>query len=315
MMNRTTVTRQKEQTQQSSKDTISSVESGSLSLERTHSNDTQDIHLPTAKDRILVNEVAAVVHGPERSAVFSTLSYKRHGIDGRQRSLTDLIVDELIYQDALRIKMPVDDAVVKAHLRKVLQSFGLKPGDEESIFAQEGYSYDEGFEEFRTMYAVNAMIEHQVVQNIFVSDEEVVAYYNAHPIVKEPAVLLQTAAIPFKTASEEDKAKAMERAQRFIKTGVDTQLAWSSGHWVKKSELAPQLHVFLTKEVGFVLPVESSQELFLYRLLNKKEERVVPLAKRYKKITEILRRPKYEEMVADYKKRLINNATVIYLQQ
>ena len=56
----------------------------------------------------MVNKVAAIVHGPKRTHIFTELDYKRRGIDGRTRSLTDLITDELIYQDALRVKMPIE---------------------------------------------------------------------------------------------------------------------------------------------------------------------------------------------------------------
>lgn len=269
-------------------------------------------YTPKPDQRLLVNQLEAEVCGPERSRVFSSLDYQRRGIDGRYKKLIDLISEELIYQDALRIKMPVDDAVVKAHLRRVMQSFGLKAGDEDSIFAQEGYSYAEGFEQFRMMYGVNAMIEHHIMQQLFVSEEEVHAYYTAHPIIKQAAILVQTASIPFGTEPE-GRLKTIERISNFVQKGMDIGVQWSQGYWVKKNELSAQLQPFLQQAIGSIIEVEGPADMYLYRLLNRKEERLVPLSKRYKSIVETLRKPKYEALLAQYRKRLLDNATVVYV--
>ncbi|MGB8467527.1 MAG: hypothetical protein WCE21_00840 [Candidatus Babeliales bacterium] len=263
-------------------------------------------------ERLLVNRVAAVVHGPERSRIFTQLEYKRRGIDGRMRKLDDLISEELIFQDALRVKMPIDDTVVKAHLRRVLQGFGLKPGDEETIFAQEGYTYAEGFEQFRLMYAVNAMTEHQIMQNLLITEDEVVAYYNAHPIVKEPAFLLETASMPFIDTTEREELKRQVTA--YVEGGDRLSVEWSAGYWVKKSELVADLATLPSLDIGDILTVDGPRTLYLYRLLNKKAERCVPLAKRYKKIAEILRKPKFEQLLSEYRTKLLDGATIVYMQ-
>src|SRR5690606_36260614 len=112
--------------------------------------------------KIKIDCIKALVHGPERTVPICMSDERRHGIDGLSVTFNELCTKELVYQDALKNKFPIDDAVVKDNLRKTISLFGLKPGDEEHIFAQEGYSYDEGFEQFRIFYANDAMINYRV---------------------------------------------------------------------------------------------------------------------------------------------------------
>lgn len=267
----------------------------------------------TAKSqRVLEDEIIALAHGSERSHIFCKSDTERRGIDSRTRKLDDLIFDELVYQDALRLKLPIDDSVVKDHLRRTVQMFGGKPGDESAIFAQEGYTYKEGFEQFRIMYAVNAMIDHRVRSGLLVTEEDVLKYYNENPEIKESKYLLQTAHI----AIDKDKGikkKGVEKdIDRYIKTGKGLEVAWSDPYWLKKSEIAQGLSFIMDMEPNTVVKSEHGNGFQLYKLNDKKAERTVPLKKRYKKIVEQLQRPKYEERLNNYKKSLIDQATVVY---
>jgi hypothetical protein len=279
----------------------------------------REIDFPTAQDRrvssprIHLDGITTLIHGPERSHIICKSDQKRRGIDSRPRDLAGLIGDELIYQDALKMRIPIDDAVVKDHLRRTLQMFNLKPGQEELIFAQEGYTYEEGFEQFRVMYAVNGMIEHRVKSNVLITEDDVLTYYNANPIVKEPAYLVHTALLPVQ------KTKGIKREQlelsidRYIQTGQGLDITWSDPYWLKESEIAQELQFITGMELGQVRKYSIANGFQLYKVSTKKIERTVPLNKRYKHIVDVLRKPKYEERLAFYKKNLLDQATIIYL--
>ena len=162
---------------------------------------------------------------------------------------------------------------------------------------------------------MRALTEHHIMQNLFISEEEVTAYYNAHPIKKEPAFLVQTASVSLAGKDEQEQKQLRAQINGFVRDGAGLSVDWSPGYWVKKSELTAQLQSFEKKDIGAIISMESGKDVHLYRLLNKKPERLVPLEKRYKKIVEILRKPKYEELLSDYRKRLLDGATVVYLEQ
>ncbi|MEX0939917.1 MAG: hypothetical protein WDZ41_00990 [Candidatus Babeliales bacterium] len=264
-------------------------------------------------DCILLDEIIAVAHGPERSQIFCKSDQERRGIDSRQRTLGDLIGDELIYQDALKFKLPIDDTIVKDHLRRTLQAFGLKPGDEQSIFAQEGYSYDEGFNQFRIMYGVNTMIDQRVRSALLVPEDDVIAYYNENPVIKEPVYFLQTAFLSLEREKGK-KMKGLEKdIERFIKTGKGVDVMWSDPYWLKESEIAEGLDFITQMQENTIEKQRVAGGYQLYQLKQKKPQRAVPLKKRYKQIVETLRKPKFVKNLEKYKKSLFDAATIIYL--
>lgn len=263
--------------------------------------------------RILVDKMVGIVHGPERSQIFCLSDQSRRGIDGRERSLEDSISEELVYQDAIRFKIPIDDVVVKEHLNRTIQMFGLKPGEEETIFAQEGYTYQEGFEKFRLMYANNVMIDYRIKQGMLIPEDEVISYYNAHPIEKEPKYQLQTAFVPVEREKGK-KARGVEMdIDRFIKTGSGIDINWSDPYWILESDLAEGLDFISTMSEGVVKKQKVADGFQLYEMKKMKPKRTVPLKKRYRDIVETLRKPKFEVTFQKYKKSLFDAATIVHL--
>lgn len=265
-------------------------------------------------ERVLVNKIDAVVHGPQTTQLFCTLEHKRRGIDGRARQLPDLIADHLIYEDAVQMKVPIDKAVVQRHLDQILKMNGLKRGDEEKIYAQEGYTSEEGFEQFCILYAVNAMIEHKVMQNLFVSEEEVLAYYKAHPVIKKAKYLIQTAFVSYADDTPQSQNETQKKIDTYIKTGKNLDIIWSDAHWIREAEMAADMDPVKRMDIGSIIQQKQKNGIQLYRLVNKKAAHEVPLKKRYKKIVEILREPKFQQAFTNYKNSLFDRATIIYLQ-
>lgn len=277
-------------------------------------NETISKPLP-GENRILIDEVIALVHGPERSQIFCRSDLERRGIDSRFRNLQDLVSDELVFQDALRFKVPIDDTVVKEHLNRTIRSFGLKPGEEETIFSQEGYSYQEGFDQFRTMYGVNMMVDHRIRSGLLVPEEDVIAFYNANPIVKEPAFQLETAFLPIEREKGK-KAKGLQKdIERFIRTGKGVDVVWSDPSWLKESDIAEELDFITSMNPGDVQKVKMNNGFQLWRLNKKKPRREVPLKKRYRTIVNSLQKPLFEKRLSLYKRSLLDEATVIYNYQ
>jgi len=60
------------------------------------------------------------------------------------------------------------------------------------------------------------------------------------------------------------------------------------------------------------LPIEISDGFELFRLKEKTEERVLTLDERYREIADILRQPKYEELLQAYKDSLFDAASITY---
>jgi len=273
--------------------------------------------------RLLVDETKAMVHGSERSQLFCKSDIERRGIDSRVRNLDDLIADELTYQQAMRLKVPIEDSIVQEQLNRTLRGFGLKPGDEQVIFAQEGYDKKEGFEQFRVMYGVNIMLDHQVKTNLIVPDEAIIAAYNENPITHKPAYFLDTAFIPLSADQAIDELQ--NKVNAFIKTGKGLAVSWSEPYWLKERDMSKELDFILEMKPNQIRSQKVASGIQLYRLRKKRSAHTVTFdelvqhkdtKERYQRvyfdITEGLRKDLFEKKVLAYRKSLLSEATVIY---
>ncbi len=223
--------------------------------------------------RLLIDETKAMVHGTERSQLFCKSDLERRGIDSRLRTIDDLSADALTYQQALRLKVPIDDAVVKDHLNRTLRGFGLKPGDEEVVFAQEGYSFEEGFEQFRVMYGVNIMVDHHIKSGLLIPDEAIIAKYAENPIMLQPAYLLETAFIPVRVS--DSIGEIQKKVDQFISTSKGLEVTWSDPYWLKETEIGEGLDFIPRMKTVQIKSQKLVNGFQLYRLRKKRLQHTV----------------------------------------
>lgn len=270
------------------------------------------------KNIVLLDEVKVIVHGPEAKTIFCASDEGRHGIDGRPKNIQNCIIEELIFQDAKKMKIPLEPEIVEEHLRRTMISFGLKPGDEDKIFAQEGFTPLEGRKEFEKIFAVQSMLDFKVKSDLVITEEQVIKYWEENPIVIEERFCIQTA---FVSAAQKNKEGIKEGSQELekriddlIKTGKSKlSITWSDAFWIKKSELAQDLEMITTMQKGEVIKIAQNQGYQLYKLVDYEPEKLVPLHERYREIVETLKRPMFEQKMKNYHQELLKGATIIYL--
>ncbi|HVX01439.1 MAG TPA: peptidylprolyl isomerase, partial [Candidatus Babeliaceae bacterium] len=290
----------------------------SLSTEKKPEVDKSDRKRPAIDEkesektkRFKLDEGVAIVYGSERKSLICASQLGRMGLDGKKRTLDDLIFEELNFQEAMKFKVPCDDQMVDKYISDMRRKHNLSMDDIKQIFRASGYSYEDGREALRKMNVSAMMIEHKIKARMFVALSEVEQYYNEHPVFKETKYELQTVFIPYAGKS---KDQLLTQIEQFKQIGTcDLAIEWSSPFWLKESEIAD----FITKlEPGLISePQEMKNGLELYKLVRKKDRRLVSFNKRHREITDILRKPKFEKMMAQYESELRNGASIVYLQE
>ena len=76
--------------------------------------------------------------------------------------------------------------------------------------------------------------------------------------------------------------------------------------------LEPPVGVLHLDFSGFCRLEEFSGGFELLKMVTKKEKRLKPLDERYREIADILRRPKYEELLTQYKQSLWDASSIVY---
>lgn len=264
------------------------------------------------KTRVRVDRIDVIVHaGGGSSAIICNSDQTRRGIDGRQKSPSMLINDKLIEDDAVQSNLPMELPIIKDNLARTLRGYGMNPGDESVMFAQEGLSYDEGLDLFKNMYVSQIMIDQRVRNNLTITEDKVLKYYNEHPIIERACYYCQTAFIPFE---KDKKNKGMEMdVDRFIQTGKGLNVLWSESSPIFEHELSENSRFIASMQPDEIKKQVNSYGIQLYKLCSKQPQRFVPLEKRYKEISDKLLQEEFQQKLASYWNTLRSQATIIQL--
>jgi hypothetical protein len=237
-----------------------------------------------------VDGVAAVVYSLKGIDVITRLDVIRPGLDGRVRTLDDIVMQRKMRRNAQDYHIEEDRDKVIKHLK-----IGNKVTEEElhKMFEQSGYSYEEGVEEFCIMSAANNVMGFKIGANLIVPNRDVVAYYNANPEIEEARYTIQRGFIPTSSALSD--------------------VVWGEPFTVLAEDIAKDRQFILELKPGEIsepLAVRGGFEVF--KMVACVKERVRTLEERYKEISDILRQPRQKELMEEYKKEL-DAATVVEL--
>jgi hypothetical protein len=249
-----------------------------------------------SKNRHFIDGIACRVNGPERSYIVCD---------------SDKFKPGLAPINAERQKMdPFDNAIVNSYIDGLCRQNNWSMSDLEQVLSRSLLTLQEGIKELKKMYAVNYMTEMKM-QTIVVPEEEIVAYYNAHPIYKEARIKAERAFVPFDyTISREMQ---LNQLVEFSNKGTGSTVEWSKPCWFVENELADHLKFIISLQPPTISePRETNGGFELYRIVINKPRAKVSLKKRYKQIVAQLRQEKAAQIIAQYKKKLFDSASVVY---
>ena len=125
---------------------------------------------------------------------------------------------------------------------------------------------------------------------------------------------MQKAVIPVSKKRNIKKLRA--ELDKLIQRGIGSiRIKWDEPFWMDEDQIAEDWNFIKTMKVNGVRIVRETSDGFeLIRLSAKKERRQKPLEERYREIAEILRRPKYDELLKEYKNSLLEAASIVYFE-
>ncbi len=260
----------------------------------------------------LIDTITAVVFGAEDTSIITKSDINRPALDGAIRSLDDIIFEKLVFQDAKKYKMLPDEDAIDKHLKAVQRENNLSFDQLKDIFKSAGYSYDEGREQFGIMSAVSSVLDFKIRSRLIVPEKDIIAYCNAHPEIEEASYQLQRTVIPF--AVTQNKEEQKKEIIAGTKNGNEPAgLEWSPAFWINRSDIADNKKFIVALKIHELSePNELKEGFELFKKIDEKEERTRSLEERYRDIADILRRPKYEELFANYKKEMFDIASILY---
>ena len=264
--------------------------------------------------RELVNTIKAVVYGEDKEdiALITLVEITRPGIDGAVHTLEDKIFSKLLWFEGKKYRILPSEEDMERNLKIVEKDNNISRKQLIDMFAASGYTFEEGKEQFSEMYTVNSCIDFKVRSGLFVSHKEVQAYYDENPEYVDATYTLQRGLVSYNYAqSTQEQARSITDAIARKKTvpGV----VWSPSFTIKQDQLAAdKAYVRTMKEGDISAPIATAEGFELFKVVTIMPRRLKTLDERYAQIADMLRRPKYQEILSNYKKQLYDNASIIY---
>jgi len=259
---------------------------------------------------ILIDQIEAIVYGQE-AAIITKSDLDRPSLGGGFSTLEDLIFNEQIFLDAIKHHIPQDQETVDAYLTQIQREHNLSAEQLEEIFTNSGYTLEEGRQQLQKMNMINTMIDIKIRSNVIIPRKDVEEYYKNNPTIIEATYTLQHAFVP--QSKKLSSQKQYDLLVKYAKTGKGVKgISWGEPFTIHHADIAASKRFIYTMELNQIsLPQIVSGGFELFKLIEKTPERIKTLEESYRDIVDILRQPKYQELLREYREHLANSTAVI----
>jgi len=262
-----------------------------------------------SRDIFLIDKIEAVIYAPQETSIITKSELDRPGLDGQYKNTDQLVLEQLVYQDAKKYNI-IDEKMVDNYISAIQRQNNITLDDIKAMFKEAGYTYEEGRDQLSIVNAVNSMLDFKVRSKLIIPEKQAREYYDANPVFQEGRYKLQRIFIPF---GDEKEKKIEKRIMRQLKLGQDIVGAqYSDEFWVEGPDLSEDKQFIKDMSVGQISAPEKLDDGFeLFKLVDKKAKMLVPFEDRYNEIADVLRKPMYEKLFEEYKKSLYDNAVIV----
>ena len=261
---------------------------------------------------ILLDQIEVVVYGQEDVEIITKSDIDRPSLGGGFRSKEDIVFEKEVLLDAKKHHIPQDEEAIDAYLAQMQREHNLSEAELEEIFTSAGYTIEEGREQLQIMQAINTMLDVKIRSNLIVPRKDVEEYYKNNPTIIEATYTLERAFVAqSKKLSHNVQYKVLKK---YAQTGKGVSgIVWGDPFIISHSDVAESKQFIYSMELGQIsLPEEVYGGFELFKLVEKTPETVKSLEESYRDIVDILRRPKYEELMEKYRQCLLKSASVVY---
>lgn len=269
-------------------------------------------HTTNQSNLISIDKVVVIVDGPERRYLICQSELDRVGIDGRLQTVQDAIIEELLFQDAIKHKIPIDDYADR-YIRSIKKNHNIDDTEVDKIFEGAGLTPEEGRLKLQKMGANATMIDLKVKARITIALADVEKEYAKNPKYEEAHYQVEVAFVPF---FARDLAKQQEQYS-FLMDQIDhneLDVQWGAPLWINENDLAEDKKFITHMKTGSIShPQKVANGYEIYRLKDKKDRRLLTLDERYREIVDYLREPKFKEVFDEYVNELYKTASLIFV--
>lgn len=261
---------------------------------------------------LLFDQGVTVVSGPVANSIITYSDvFEKLNLDGSPVSREKLIEMEIISQEVIATKMPLDETAADKYLANIQKTNNLSQQDLEDLAGQCHRTFHELKQLLTLQYTYDFFLYHKFRAHLVPSDQDVQNYCDENPQVAPGHCIVQVAFVDFNATN---KAQLYEQINDLItKSGSDDFVSWSAPITIEYIDLAQDKEFLKNLAPEQIYLVESANSFELYKLISKQDTYVVPVADRKTIVVDILNRKMYEQLLLKYKQHMMDNIGIIDL--
>jgi len=260
-----------------------------------------------------VDKIQCVVCGPIKNTPLTETdeSHKRD-MNGQPVPLSQQIQNDIVSQQIVADKVPVDPSAADKYVETLKKQNNLTDTDLAEMFEQIGRTYVEGLSLLNEQYCNEMFMHHKFKSQQVATDEDVLKYYEEHPVYTDGKAEIQVAYVDF---DDNTKVKMQKAVDKIVKGQKPTSLTvqWSSPITVALRDIAEDKKFIFDMNPEQITSHEGHGSFELYKLISKQEPAMKTLEELRSTIVEKLNRTKLESMLEDYNQEVRKFIDIINL--
>ncbi len=260
---------------------------------------------------IIFNQTRAIIFGPQQEKVIITTLDIRPNLNGEQRTLRDMVLEQLKAFDARTLAIKVTDEEVDKFLKELQKINNCGFEQIEAIFKAVGYTVKEGKEQLKRQQEIEQAQSYRLRNKMpTLKEGDVDAYWDKHGDREEATFTLLNAFVPSTLPATEFESAIKNKT-------LKSAIAWSEPFVIKARDLPKDKGFIKNEAIGNIVFIEPAAGGFeVTKLKEKTEDRLIPLKtghketdeKRYKKIEATIRAERFKVALSEYEADLLEQA-------
>lgn len=263
---------------------------------------------------MLIDTIDVVIYGKESDQLVTRSDISRKGLDGSERTIDDVVFERALYVQTQELKGADQEENAVKRFEALQRDNNMTREQFDAMLHAAGYTREEALEQFRIMLADNAIMQMKVGSKATATHKEVEEHYQQHPIYEPASYQVEHALVRY--GADEPETHALEQELKQYGHTGKTKIAvdWSNAFWINAPDLAAEKKFISTLSVNQISqPVRAMGGFELFRLKQKRPERLKPLASRYHEIEQIISKPKRTRLMEAFKTEVLEKTPLVRL--
>jgi hypothetical protein len=259
---------------------------------------------------LLLDKIDKIVCGPDANTpiTHTDIGWKR-SLTGEQIPVEKLVQMEIVRQQIIERKIPIDDTAAVQYLEKIKKANGITQSELIEMFGEVGLLYAEGKKQLVDQYTYDMFLQHQFRSQVLVTSDQVEEYHAKNPEIEPVQLEIKSATVSY---DEDTKDSVAGKIKAFM-DGDATALSveWDEPVKIAQDQLSDEKLFLADLKQGEMTSVDNYTEFDIYCVVRRKESREKSLQERRAEITELLSRRQFEQLLKEYNVSLKDKIRVI----